>query len=114
MDFDEEIKQHLLWRSMVESLFNRSAKEFALPSLISNDHHCQLGKWIYSAASDEYSDKHCFNQLREAHKEFHATAGTILTLFQQGEIAKAQALEPEFYMLSDDVVRCLQELKSQQ
>ena len=113
MDFDEEIKQHLLWRSMVESLFNKSAKDFALPSLVSNDRHCQLGKWIYSIKSDAYSDKHSFKQLREAHREFHATAGTILTLFQQGEIAKAQAHEAEFYMLSDDVVRCLKEQKAQ-
>ncbi|NNJ91253.1 MAG: CZB domain-containing protein [Gammaproteobacteria bacterium] len=113
MNFDKEIKQHLLWRSMVESLFNKSSKEFALPSVISNDHHCQLGRWIYSHDSDAYSDNPYYNQLREVHKEFHATAGTILTLFQQGEVEKAQFHEPEFYMLSDDVVRCLEELKVQ-
>ena len=113
MDFDAEIKQHLLWRSMVESLFNKNSAEFALPSAISNDHHCQLGKWIYSHESEIYADKHCFNQLREAHKEFHSRAGLILTLFRQGEVDKAQAHEPEFYLLSDDVVKCLEELKAQ-
>ncbi len=113
MDFDEEIKQHLLWRSMVESLFNKSAKEFALPSLISNDHHCQLGKWIYSHESDAFSEKPDFIQLRESHQKFHTLAGKILALFKQGEMAKAQTYEPEFYLLSDDVVKCLEALKAQ-
>lgn len=112
MNFDEEIKQHLLWRSMVESLFNKSSKDFALPAALSDDHHCRLGRWIYSAESAAYADKTHFTQLKEAHKAFHKKAGLILSLFQQGDIDKAQAHEPEFYMLSDDVIICLEELKA--
>ena len=98
---------------MVESLFNKSAKEFALPSVISNDHHCQLGHWIYSQESDVFSENPDFIQLRESHQKFHTLAGTILTLFKQGEMAKAQAYEPEFYLLSDEVVKYLEALKTQ-
>jgi hypothetical protein len=112
MDFDKEIKQHLLWRSMVESLFSKDSKDYASPSAISNDHHCHLGKWIYSKDAEEYSDNPDFYQLRELHKEFHATAGKIIALFKKGEVEKAQSYEPDFYLLSDDVIKCLEELKN--
>lgn len=111
MDFDKEIKNHLLWRSMVESLFNKGSKDYVSPSAISSDRHCQLGRWIYSKDADIYADNPNYIQLKELHKEFHATAGTILTLFKKGEVEKAQSYEPNFYLLSDDVVKCLEELK---
>ena len=71
---------------MVESLFNKSSKDFALPAALSDDHHCKLGRWIYSSESAPYADKSDFTQLKEAHKAFHQKAGLILSLFQQGNI----------------------------
>ena len=112
MDFDKEIEQHTLWRAMVESLFNKSAKDFALTSVISDDHHCQLGKWLHSKDSEPYSNNAVFESLCEVHKEFHLTAGAILSSFKRNDVDKALALESKFYLLSEEVINCLNELKS--
>lgn len=113
MDFDKEIEQHILWRSMVESLFNKEAKDFSLPAVISDDHFCHLGKWIHSKDSELYSDHPVFETLCVVHKQFHQTAAKILNHFKKGEDDQAIKLESEFYLLSDDVIHCLQDLKSQ-
>ncbi len=97
---------------MVESLFNKSAKDFAIPALISDDHHCELGQWIYSKESEPYSQDSVFETLVEIHKEFHQIAGKIMSLFKQGEDQKAVSLEAKFYILSDEIIDCLNELKT--
>ena len=112
MDFEKEIEKHLLWRSMVESLFNRNAKDYAIPAVIGQDHHCHLGQWIYSKKSASYANEPVFQKLCEVHENFHVVAGMILSMFRSGADATAKKKEAEFYRLSDEVILCLKELKS--
>ena len=113
MNFDEEIKQHLLWKSTVESLFSTQSNEFALPAVITDDRLCRLGEWIYSNDSASYSSNSAFDQLKKVHKEFHSKAGAILLLYRQEKIQEAEELQDEFYRLSSEVISCLEKLKSQ-
>ena len=111
MDFDDEIKNHLQWRSMVEAMFINNESSYVSPSLVITDDKCRLGQWIYSDDSNSFSHLDAFKRLLEIHKEFHLKAGTILTICNNGNYDQASELEDEFYTLSGEVVKCLEELK---
>jgi hypothetical protein len=111
-DFDEEILKHLQWRSMVVALFEHRQDTAVPPQIIISDDKCQLGKWIYSSESDYLSGNEIFQSLKAVHKEFHMSAGTILTLVQQGKPEEAKNFEIDFYKQSDEVINCLKELKN--
>jgi len=109
--FDNQIEHHLYWRKKVESFFSNPAKDHVLPALISDDHHCQLGYWINSKASQDYADLAPFHHIREIHTDFHQTANKVMLLIMQGEIERAESLKQHFFRLSDKIVECLNELK---
>ena len=111
MDIDKEIIKHLEWRSMVENLFRDRERAYVSPTVIIQDDKCQLGKWIYSSVSNVYEKYPAFKTLVEVHKEFHLKAGTIMTICNNGDFEEASELEDEFYRLSGEVIKCLEELK---
>jgi hypothetical protein len=111
MDFDEEIVNHLQWRTMVETLFRDHEQSYVSPTVLIQDDKCQLGKWIYSQDTQPYESHRAFSKLTEVHKEFHLKAGTILTICKNGNFDEATRLEDEFYHLSGEVIKCLEELK---
>lgn len=112
MDFDEEIKQHLLWKSMIESLLGSQSKGFVPKSVVVEDHLCQLGQWLHSEKSAQYSSSEIFTQLVDAHKSFHKLAGEIMALCQAGEEEEAEKRIPVFNQLSEDVVSYLGQMKA--
>ncbi len=111
--FDEQIEQHLYWRNKVESFFTNPAKDNVLPSLISDDHHCQLGYWIHSSESQDYSNLTPFKKIQKVHTEFHQTADKVMVLIMEGEMNQAERLKQKFFELSDKIVDCLNQLKEQ-
>ncbi|MBT8439027.1 MAG: CZB domain-containing protein [Gammaproteobacteria bacterium] len=111
VDFDEEIIKHLEWRTMVEALFRDHERSYVSPTIIIQDDQCQLGQWIYSSASGTYEKYPAFQKLIEVHKAFHIQAGTIMTLCNNGNFEGSPELEDEFYRLSGEVVKCLEDLK---
>lgn len=111
MDFDEEIIKHLQWRTMVENLFQDRERPYVSATVIIQDDKCQLGKWIYSSQSTAYEKYPAFKKLIEVHKAFHLQAGTIMTICNNGDFEEASELEDEFYRLSGEVIKYLEELK---
>ena len=111
MDFDEEIIKHLEWRTTVENLFRDHDRSYVSPTMIIQDDKCQLGKWIYSSESNIYENYPAYKTLLLVHKAFHIQAGTIMTICNNGNFEEASELEDEFYRLSGEVIKCLEELK---
>jgi hypothetical protein len=111
VDFDEEIIKHLEWRTMVEALFRDRERSYVSPTVIIQDDKCQLGQWIYSSASDTYEKHPAFKTLIEVHKAFHIHSGTIMTICNNGNFEEASELEDEFYRLSGEVIKSLEDLK---
>jgi len=110
--FDNQIEQHIYWKIKVESFFSNPAKDLVLPSLISDDHHCQLGYWINSVESNNYKELTHFKNLREIHSEFHHTAEKVMQLIMEGKVDQAEKLKHLFFSQSDQIVDSLNKLKN--
>ena len=97
---------------MVVALFQHRPDTVIPPQIIISDNKCQLGQWIYSSESESFSNNDVFQKLKAIHKEFHLSAGAILTMAQQGKLNEAKSLEDDFYRQSEEVVQSLEKLKS--
>lgn len=84
----EAIKAHEAWIQKLELTLKGQNPEEYDPDIVSADHLCKLGSWLYGdgevlSSHDEY------HQLKEAHKEFHQVAGGILKNHKNGKFAAA-------------------------
>lgn len=113
MNIEEAISSHKQWKLMVESLFREERTFQVAPSILIKDNLCKLGQWIYSDESSEFSDSHFFEVLRIAHREFHKLAGTILRLYEEGDIEEAEKHLGKFQETSETVINLLNKLKQQ-
>ena len=112
MDFDQEIGKHLQWRTMVEGLFGDTERaSYVSPSILIQDDKCHLGQWIYSDESRPFESHPSYKKLIHIHKEFHLKAGTILAICNNGNCESAAEFKDEFYSLSGEVIKCLEQLK---
>lgn len=90
--FDHAIAQHSRWkRKFREQLATGSA----LPTEISADDSCALGRWIYGEGK-KYSALLDYRNLKQAHAQFHLDAAEL--------IRRAQAGEP----VADEIAPCSQ------
>jgi hypothetical protein len=113
MNIDTLIQQHLKWKSRVECLFNESNCNALNPAIYGRDTDCDLGKWIYSPATESLAHLEKFQQLKKAHKKFHLYAGSILMDFKSGKTVEAEARLPLFRKAAQDVIYLLTELKNE-
>ena len=112
MDFKEEIEKHLLWKSTIESLFDTRSHQFTSVNVVSDDHLCQLGRWIHSNDAKAYASNAVFQELETCHKEFHQQASDILALYKEKEPEQAQEKLQRFTELSNEVIACLEKLQA--
>lgn len=113
MDIDVIIHQHFQWKSLIESLFNDDYCNVLNPSMIAQDHDCDLGKWIHSQDSTPLSKNKTFQNLEKSHKKFHQCAARIVLDYQSGNIDDAEQLLPRFNQTSSDVFHLLENLKKE-
>ena len=113
MKIDVLINQHLKWKAQAESLFFESNCKTINPTIIGRDDCCDLGKWIYSPSSDSLSSNKTFQQLKQAHKEFHLYAGKILMECKTGDASCACSWLAQFHKSAEDVIELLRELKEE-
>jgi hypothetical protein len=97
---------------MIESLLNTNAKGFVPNAIVIEDHHCQLGKWLYAEESKKYSSNKIFNELQNAHKSFHLLAGEILQLYESDKAGDISEKIDSFNQLSEEVISCLAQMKA--
>lgn len=91
LDVAAAIAAHRNWKKRLESYIKGTSDEKLDHSVICKDNNCALGKWIYSASSEDFSHIPAFIEVKEIHAKFHIAAGEIVQLADNGEKEKALA-----------------------
>jgi hypothetical protein len=112
MDFDQAIGIHSKWKHRLRTLLAKH--DFSLnPAVVSLDHKCELGQWIYSAGA-RYSDFPDFAKLKYQHARFHLAAAGLVRKANSGESIEAEIAacsSSEFSLASAAVVMALRTMK---
>jgi len=82
------ITAHMAWRSrLMTAIQDRRTPD---PEATRSDCKCALGKWLYSEGK-QHSQVPEYAALLERHKEFHATAASVVDFINAGKIDEAKA-----------------------
>jgi hypothetical protein len=60
--------------------------------VISQDHLCTIGKWLYGEGKSLYAHLPEYESMRKVHAELHSCAGDVLSAHQNGSTDYADAL----------------------
>ncbi|MEQ1598573.1 MAG: CZB domain-containing protein [Methylotenera sp.] len=61
-------------------------------ALVSQDHLCTIGKWLYGEGKSLYAHLPEYESMRKVHAELHSCAGEVLAEHQIGNIDYAEVL----------------------
>ncbi len=114
INLDNAIKAHADWRSKLRSAASNHTQVDA--ETIKRDDCCELGKWLHGAGNSKFGGKPTFVALIAGHRDFHAEAGKVARIVNQGDTAKAeQMLESgtAFARASGEVGRLIVQLKKE-
>lgn len=75
---------HILWKTRLGHHVQGNIREPVEAVLVGQSGPCQLGMWINSAEFELLKGMPAFDQLHEAHREFHQSGALILEKLQVG------------------------------
>lgn len=112
IDFSNWVESHRDWRRRLSDHIHGTAQEELDESVICQDTHCELGKWLNGGGGQFYGDLPVFSRLRDNHAEFHRCAATIVGLCKsEGTEAAFRALHTDFDLISLKVMENLESLE---
>ena len=114
INLDNAIQAHADWRTKLRSAASRGERVDA--ETIGRDDCCELGKWLHGAGSSKFGGKPSFTALIDGHLAFHAEAGKVAGLINQGNGAAAEKLLDSgtpFARTSSEVGRLIVQLKKE-
>jgi len=112
LNVEDAIAAHVGWKQKILN-YIKNADRSLVPSEISSDQRCSLGKWIVGH-EEKYSQNPEFIKLKEVHRGFHLIAGEIVAKLNQGEkISFDVILSPQsiFFQKSNQIVQALLRLR---
>jgi hypothetical protein len=80
---------HGAWKVRLAQAIETGSSEF-LPSAVSKDDQCALGKWLY-VDIDPVLKSDPYDTIRKLHADFHLAAAGVLDMALAGRKAEAQA-----------------------
>ncbi|MCX6154548.1 MAG: CZB domain-containing protein [Candidatus Kapabacteria bacterium] len=92
MDLTNAIEVHLRWKKNLVDFIKNNKLENLDPQIITEDNQCELGIWIYSQGSFEYSGVPVFEELKANHAHFHICAANVVKLKINGEDELAESM----------------------
>ena len=112
LNMKEVINAHLGWKLRLERVISGISTERLDPQVVKQNNQCALGKWIDSSGK-KFSKTQEFQELVDAHNNFHMYAAKIIVEHNEGNIQKANdILDTEFKMFSSRVQLKIIELYS--
>jgi hypothetical protein len=91
INLDSAIEKHNEWKAKLRTAISNQEKVDA--STLSKDNCCQLGAWLYGDGMSKFGSAPEFRSVLSLHKAFHAEAGRVSEMINQGRYAEAdQAL----------------------
>lgn len=110
MNFFDAINAHVAWKVRLQKHIKGESEERLDPEVVGRDDLCNLGKWIYSNAS-QHGEIALFRQVREQHADFHRCAAEIIETTNRGDKAGAEhKLHNDYAHLSNMIVKSLSKL----
>lgn len=104
LDLKQVIDAHLAWRTRLQDILAGIQNEKVEVHQVAQDTLCVLGKWLYGEGKAQFSNLHEYEDLRLTHRQFHLTAGQILTDHNAGQAdTAASLLKGDFRSLSDRI-----------
>jgi len=104
LNLKQVLDAHLAWNERLTRYLAGTSEENLDVTQIAPDNLCILGKWIYGPGGKQFAQRQEFQDLRNTHKEFHLTAGQVLTHHNQGNRqAAGQLLASKFRALSGKI-----------
>lgn len=114
LDFLKWIKAHRDWRTRLIAYIDGTSVEELDEYEICRDDRCTLGHWIHGHGTQFYGDVEVFEQLKSHHRDFHISAGMVVTMFKKAGVQAARkALNQDFDLNSMRVVRSIEALERQ-
>lgn len=98
---------HLNWKIQLEAVLEGRKKMHA--DHVTDHHNCAFGKW-YDTTKESFTSSPLFKELATPHKNVHASAKEIVSLFNQNKPEAAQAKMRDFEKARKELFRLLDEL----
>lgn len=114
LDLDIEAAKlaHQNWKIRLEAYLAGSSTEDLRPEHICFDDRCDLGKWLHGPARQRMGRFPGFTALLSEHKMFHYAASNVVSLYQAGQVERAQQmLEGQYTQFSAAVLERLSDLQ---
>jgi len=112
MNFDEAIAAHSAWKQKLAIYLAKPDKSIDAGKL-AQDHHCDLGKWIYSrTGADALSAT--FVELKKEHSNFHQAAADVVRKADAGQAVSEEislGAKSPYASCSSKVVAALMKMK---
>ncbi len=83
---------HILWKARLGHHIEGNIREPLEHVLVGQSGFCQLGCWINGAELEPFRDMPEFEQLKEAHRQFHQFGGLIVERLKAGDRAAAREI----------------------
>lgn len=100
MNFLDAMNAHVLWKQRLTRYLEGRSDERLEPGIVTQDHLCDLGRWIYDNGG-RYCASPIFIDVQNEHIRFHEMAARIIRLVDEGLPDQArQLLEGEYAHLS--------------
>jgi len=104
LNLKQVLDAHLAWNDRLTKYLDGTSTENLDVHQIAPDNLCILGKWIYGPGEKQFKELTEFKDLRNTHREFHLTAGQVLTEHNDGNRQVAnQLLAGKFRSLSSKI-----------
>lgn len=111
LNFQEAVAAHQKWKTRLQASIDGTSQEKLDPAVVGRDDQCVLGKWIHGQGQATFGGRAEFDQLREAHANFHRIAGSVLAdVYADRKEQARQALASTFAEASLNVQGLLADL----
>ena len=110
LDFQAAQDTHRMWVKKLEAYVAGDKSQLGR-DVITNHHHCMLGRWYYGVGMQRYGQHPLMKELEAPHAELHRTAETILKWHEAGKEAEARAQMDKLRGYSNKIIDILEQLK---
>lgn len=116
LNVDDAIETHFNWKQRLSDYFKKPVREQTfIPSEVSDDHRCSLGKWLYENKK-QFESSNKFHTLVDTHAKFHRHAGELISKVNSGQKLEEHIIlgpRSTYDDLSKSVVAQLLDLKNE-
>ena len=92
LDLKQALEIHHLLNEKLQKVLEGNNDDDLEVEVISQDHICMIGKWLYGEGKDLYAHLPEYESMRKVHAELHTCAGEVLSAHQNGNTNYADAL----------------------